>query len=184
MNRYKGICNLPVLCTLIILFSSPVDAVAQPSMPPSDWHAWQFLLGAWVGEGSGGPGQGEGGFTFSAELQGRILVRRNEATYPETKERPSFRHDDLMVIYRDTDGSTKGEYYDNEGHVIHYDVVFVSDSSSVVFTSPESNSEPRYRLTYTKAGGATVSISFEIAPPGKPEGFHQYLQAAAHRKER
>ncbi len=182
MNRYKGICKLPVLCALIVLFSCPVSAVAQPSTPPPDWHAWQFLMGEWVGEGNGGPGQGEGGFTFSTELQGRILVRHNQATYPETKDRPAFRHDDLMVIYRDTDGSTKGDYYDNEGHVIHYAVVFANDSDSVVFISPESNSEPRYRLTYTKGQSQTLTIRFEIAPPGRPDAFQQYIRATARKK--
>ncbi len=181
MNRYKGIGILPVLCMLVVLFNNPVRAIAQPMTPVPDWHAWHFLMGEWIGDGNGEPGQGAGGFSFSIELQGRILVRHNYANYPATKDRPAFRHNDLMVIYKDA-GSTKADYFDNEGHVIHYLVDFSGDSSSIIFISAESDSEPRYRLTYAEKKGDTLSLSFDIAPPAKPEEFRQYISAAAHKK--
>ena len=37
-------------------------------MTPPNWDAWQFLLGEWVGEGGGAPGQGGGGMTFHFDL--------------------------------------------------------------------------------------------------------------------
>jgi hypothetical protein len=68
---------LPVLAT--ILYS--VTAVAA-----DDWGAIQFLVGRWTGAGSGAPGQGTGGFSFLPNLRGRVLVRKNFAEYPSTKD--------------------------------------------------------------------------------------------------
>jgi hypothetical protein len=155
---------------------------SQPAVPQANWDGWKFLMGEWVGEGSGSPGQGEGGFTFSLDLQKRILERHNYALYPATKDRPAFRHDDLMVVYQGTGKSTQAIYFDNEGHVIRYMVEFAKDSSSVVFVSAPSTSEPRYRLTNSKDGDGKIGITFEVAPPGKPEAFQQYIKATARRK--
>src|SRR5262249_30403287 len=63
------------------------------------WAAWEAFLGDWEGAGSGGPGEGRGEFSFAPELQGAVLVRRNFAEYPASKDKPAYHHDDLMVIY-------------------------------------------------------------------------------------
>ncbi len=110
-------------------------------------------------------------------------MRKNFADYPATKDRPAFRHDDLMIVYQEPGRSTKAMYLDNEGHVIHYTVGFSKDSNSVVFVSAPSSSEPRYRLTNTKAGDDKITIAFEIAPPGKPNAFQQYIKASARKKQ-
>ncbi len=172
--------RLAVLASIVVFITS--IAVSQPAIPQANWNAWKFLLGEWVGEGTGSPGEGTGGFTFALDLGNRILVRKNFAEYPATKDRPAFRHDDLMIVYQESGNPTRAEYFDNEGHVIHYVVSFSADSNSVVFVSDASSSEPRYRLTNTKEGDDKILISFEIAPPGKPEAFRQYIKAAARRK--
>ena len=162
--------------------------MAQPAQMkgsnPADWEGWKFLLGQWVGEGSGQPGQGSGGFTFVLDLQGKVLVRKNHADYPATKDRPAFTHGDLMVIYHEAEGSpARAIYFDNEGHVIHYDVSFSEDGSTWVFLSDPTPSAPRYRLTYTKEKTGMLGIKFEIAPPGKPEAFSTYIEARARREK-
>jgi len=43
-------------------------------------------------------------------------------------------------------------------------------------------SSPRYRLTYVKTGSDTLTLRFEIAPPGKPDSFSTYIEAKAKRK--
>ncbi len=156
---------------------------AQQAAPPADWSAWKFLIGEWVGEGTGSPGEGTGGFSFSPDLGKRILIRKNFAEYPATKDRPAFRHDDLMIVYQEQGKPTRAEYFDNEGHVIHYTVSFSADSTAVVFVTEPSLSEPRYRLTNTKEGNDKLIIAFEIAPPGKPDAFRQYIKASARRKD-
>ena len=80
---------------LILLVSA---ASLCPASPPN-WDRWQFLIGDWIGEGSGQPGQGTGGFSLQPDLEGRVLVRKNRADYPAAKDRPAFSHQDLMVVY-------------------------------------------------------------------------------------
>jgi hypothetical protein len=172
-----------VFVSIVILVSVvTVPMQAQQSTPQINWDGFKFLMGEWVGEGTGAPGEGTGGFTFSFELQNTILVRKNYANYPATKDRPAFRHDDLMVVYQEM-GKTKAVYFDNEQHVINYSVSLSNDSNSVVFVSDAIPSAPRFRLTNTKAGMDKITITFEMAPPGKPESFTRYIEAAARRKK-
>jgi hypothetical protein len=151
---------------------------------PADWKGWKYLIGHWVGEGSGQPGQGSGGFSFLPDLQGKVLVRKNHADYPATKDHPAFSHEDLMMIYHEGEGSpARAIYFDNEGHVIHYDAHFSEGGTTWVFLSDPSPSAPRYRLTYTKEKDGTLGIKFEIAPPGKPDAFQTYIEARARREK-
>ena len=156
---------------------------AQQSKDAGNWDAWQFFVGEWVGEGSGQPGQGTGAFSFRFELQGKILVRRNRSDYPATKERSAYSHEDLMIVYQEPGGSrTRAIYFDNEEHVIHYTAEFSADQKTLTFLSDLAPGAPRFRLTYTKTGGATLGIKFEIAPPGKADSFSAYIEAVCRRK--
>ncbi len=148
----------------------------------ADWHAWQFFIGDWVGAGSGQPGEGSGGFRFAFDLQGQILVRRNYAEYPATLEKPAYRHDDLMIIYPESENHFRADYFDNEGHVIHYAIEFSADNSRLIFVSEVLPSAPRFRFTYETLSDDRLGIQFEIAPPDHPEGFAQYITATARRK--
>jgi hypothetical protein len=172
----------PALFAIVFVCNSAV-ASAQQAAKPANWEAWQFLLGEWEGKGGGGPGQGAGGFTFALDLQKRVLVRRNHSDYPATDKQPAFSHEDLMVIYQEADKSTRAIYFDNEGHVIHYNVEFSTDQNSLVFLSEAGPSAPQFRLTYSKAPRNSLAIKFEIAPPGAPGKFSTYLQAVAQKKE-
>jgi hypothetical protein len=176
----KLISGKVVFLASILLFTELVPA--QQSAKPVSWHAFEFLLGEWVGEGSGDPGQGVGGFTFLPDLQNTVLVRKNYANYPATKDRPAFSHNDLMVLYQET-GKIRAVYFDNEQHVINYSVTLSNDANSVIFVSDALAAAPRFRLTNTKMGIESIKITFEIAPPGKPESFDPYIEAVAHRKK-
>ena len=143
--------------------------------PAGAWDSLHFLEGEWIGEGSGQPGQGTGGFSLRRELDGKILVRRNRAEYPATKDRPAYLHEDLMVIYPD---AKRAVYFDSEGHVIHYAIE--ADGKSAVFVSEPDPAAPRYRLTYRTTGADTISILFEVSQPGKD--FQKYIEAKARRK--
>jgi len=155
---------------------------ARPADKPAGWGPVEYLVGDWTGEGGGGPGQGSGSFSFRPDLQGKILVRKNRAEYPATKERAAFVHDDLMVVYRDTpEAAPRAIYFDSEGHTIRYEVQAQPDGGEVVFVSGPEPSAPRYRLTYTRVDQDRVKIKFEIAPPGHPDQFATYIEASAHR---
>src|ERR1043165_7996778 len=96
---------------LFVTFMLLLACASAQELPKDKWVEWQPFIGTWEGAGGGGPGQGSGSFTFTPELQGTILVRHNYSQYPATKEKAAYRHDDLMVIYRD--GKTRADYWDN-----------------------------------------------------------------------
>src|SRR6185312_5181994 len=100
-----------MVAALVAAASATVSA--QPAPPAVDWSAWQPLVGEWVADPT--PDGATGGSSFALDLQKRVLVRKNVADYPKTKQR----HDDLMVVYQQG-GATRADYWDNEGHVIHY----------------------------------------------------------------
>jgi hypothetical protein len=155
----------------------------QPPTSADPWAPYRFLLGDWVGEGEGKPGQGKGEFSFTAELDGKILVRRNRAEYPAGGGRPPIKHEDLLIVYQEDVGKVqKAIYFDNEGHVIHYSPSTSDDGKALVFVSDAKTSAPRYRLTYLKEEAGKVTVKFEIAPPGKPEAFKTYLQGTVRKK--
>jgi hypothetical protein len=178
MNRVVRVLLLVTVAGLL-----PVSIGSSAQETASGWAPFEYLLGNWVGEGGGQPGQGTGEFSFHPDLQNRILVRRSYAAYPPTKDRPAFRHDDLMVVYRESDTEPlRALYFDSEGHVIHYSVTASSDRKTIEFVSEVSPSSPRYRLTYDRTGSDTLTLKFEIAPPGKPDSFSTYIEAKAKRK--
>jgi len=171
MTRTLKFCIATLLLNL-------APALANDS---SHWDSWRFLVGDWVGEGGGQPGQGTGSFSFKPELQGKVLVRRNRADYPATKDRPEYSHEDLMVIYPEG-SSDRAIYFDNEGHVIHYTVKLSPDGKTIVFASVAEAGQPRFPLTYSKAANGALKGKFEVAPPDHPESFATYLEWTAHRK--
>jgi hypothetical protein len=169
------------LAAPLLVFLLPLALSAQPAKVDPRWTPLEFLIGNWVGEGGGGPGQGSGGFSFLPDQNGAVLIRRNFANYPATKDKPAISHTDLMIVYRDS-GATQPRaiYFDDEEHTIHYAVEPSSDGNSVQFVSDAVPSQPRYRLTYRKTGPDRVSIQFEIASDGQK--FSTYINASARRK--
>jgi hypothetical protein len=151
-------------------------AFCLPAAAADDWGPAQFLVGLWTGEGTGGS---SGNFSFLPDLQGSILVRKSFAEYPASAGKPAFRHDDLMIVYREEGArNLRAQYWDNEGHVVAYNVQPIA--RGVVFESRGVPAETRYRLSYLSLEVDRVSIRFEIAPPGK--GFALYLEATAQRQ--
>lgn len=167
------------LAALIALLAAAVSSTAREP----DWAPFSFLVGEWTGEGGGEPGQAAGGFSFHYDLQDRVLVRKSRADYPASAQRPAFSHEDLTMIYRESPTAPfQAIYFDGEGHVIHYSVGFSTDGNTITFLSDAAPASPRYRLTYQRTGKDAVTIRFEIAPPGKPDGFSTYVDAKARRK--
>jgi hypothetical protein len=155
-------------------------AVAPVRAEDDPWADLRFLIGTWVSEGK--PEAGSGKFSLEPDLQNKVLVRRNVAKIPAAPGRPGGKHEDLMVIYRDPDSKTlRASYFDSEGHVIAYAVAPLAEKTGLEFLSSADAKGPRFRLTYTKGEADKVAVKFEIAPPGKPEGFRTYLEGVVRR---
>lgn len=162
--------------TLLALLSS-VLTLAPVATLPAAWKDFAPLVGEWQADAS--PDGASGGFSLAPDLQDRVLVRHNFAEYPKSATRPGGRHDDLMIIYRAGD-ATRADYWDSEGHVIHYAVTV--DKTRFVFVSDVQAGQPRFRLTYAVTSPNALGLVFEIAPPGKPDAFAPYIKASVHRK--
>jgi hypothetical protein len=171
-----------ILSALVLIAFSAGSSAAAPE--DDAWEPFRFLVGDWTGEGGGEPGKGSGQFSFAWDLGGKVLVRRNRADFPAAGGRPAFTHEDLMVVYRaDRGNPSKAIYFDNEGHVINYAIAFSDDKRTLTFLSDAAPAAPRFRLTYTKGEEHSMGIKFEIAPPGKPDGFKTYLEGNARRQK-
>ena len=149
-------------------------AQSGPHLP---WKAWGPLLGEWVADAE--PDGGTGGFTLDPSVEGRVLVRKNRADYPASKDRPAAHHEDLMVVFHEG-GATRADYFDNEGHVIHYKVT-IGDGKAE-FVSDKIAHAPRFRLTYLWPDAKALTLTFEVAPPESPDGFRPYIKGTLHRK--
>ena len=163
------------------ILAASTTAVAQT--PAADWSAWNRLIGEWIASDPL-PGGATGGTTFALELQGRVLVRKNFADYGKGKPR----HEDLIVMYQDG-ATTRADYWDNEGHVIHYVATVEEGGRRFRFLS-DAGPGPHYRLTYDVEGvhrtsGVTkqIFVTFEFAPPDSPDAWRPYiLRAGLYRK--
>ena len=144
----------------------------------STWDNWSWLIGNWVGEGSGQPGKGGGSFTFKPDLNQKILIRKSHSEYFSTGNKPGVIHDDLMVIYPDYSGSpVKAIYFDNEGHTINYSITY--PDKTIVLTSDKILDIPVFRLIYSQLDDQTVDAKFEISQDGLK--FNTYVEGKSRK---
>jgi hypothetical protein len=112
----------------------------------------------------------------------KVLIRRNHAEYAAKDGQPNgSAHDDLMIIYPQAgQGGFRAEYFDSEGHVIHYAVSF--PTSKIVFESDGASGGPRFKLVYEMKSADVLGIEFDMAAPDRD--YHPYLTGTVHRKSR
>ena len=149
--------RLAVAVVATILLSAAIGASGrQASNDAPSWDRWAFVLGEWVADGSGSPGQGTARFSFAFDLERRILVRKNHNEFPASAGRPAAVHDDLLIAY--PEGSrTRAVYFDNEDHVIYYTLEPSSDAKALTLVSDKAAGAPRFRLVYAAATDRTES---------------------------
>lgn len=165
---------------LVVLMASVV--AAQTRNLDSLWRPYEFLLGDWVGDGKGTPGQGSGAASFAFELNKNIVVRKNHSEYPAVNGRPAVIHDDLLTIYYEQENGMRALYVDNEGHIIHYSVRNSAGGDTVEFLGDKKPAAPRFRLLYIRTGERTADVCFEIAMPNAPEAFKRYVSGGTRKK--
>ncbi len=134
---------------------------------------WSWIMGKWIGEGSGQPGQGGGTFSFSYDLDKNIIVRKSHSEYPATANNPAIIHEDLMIIDLDPNGNaSKAIYFDNENHTIHYQISY--SDKTITLTSEKVENTPIFRLVYTLLDNETVNTKFEMSRDGS--NFSTYIE--------
>jgi hypothetical protein len=163
------------LLTASGLFSQvPASPATTPVRDP--WVGVRFLLGSWESKTTGGIAQAKAsaGYAFRLELREPILARHSRSGACNAPDDFDCQHSDLLYLYPVANGSAlQAIYFDNEGHVIRYDVSTPAPNS-VVFLSDPLQPGPQYRLSYTLVAGV-LSGKFELKMLGAPD-FVSYLE--------
>ncbi len=153
----------------------PLPAQMAGVSQADPWKALAFLEGTWEArtQGAGGPTV-SGRYTFQRELSGHVLARHSTSD-PGCKGPARFdcAHGDLLYVFAEAPGRPlTAIYFDNEGHVIHYDV-FATSPTMVTFLS-QAGPGPQFRLTYELKGGE-LNGRFQMQMPGQTE-WRSYLE--------
>jgi hypothetical protein len=143
----------------------------------------RWLIGDWTDDWRRGePGEATaGGESWQLQLEGEILVRSSWCEYPATGDHAAFRHDDLLVVFRDADSLIRAAFWDNHGHVIRYATASLDeDHLGFAFESDPLTPGPRQRLHYRADGASHLAADFSIQLPAATS-FSRYLAWASTR---
>lgn len=176
-----------VWATLALLIAggltAQTPAKSAPNIARSDpWAGLRFMIGSWDAKTTGGMAQAQaaGSYAFRLELRDHILARHSATAACDSEDLIDCRHSDLLYLYFDGPGQTlKAIYFDNEGHVIHYDVS-TPKAGTVVLLSEGAQPGPQYRLSYELLDGVMTG-KFELKMPGQTE-FMSYLEWSGKRR--
>ena len=168
----------------LLLFSGILCAQnASTSQAPADaWKPLQFLIGTWDAKTQGGSAGAVGSatYTFRLELRGHLFARHSTGAGCTGPADFDCEHGDLLYIYRQAPGTPlKAIYFDNEGHVINYDVT-TPKANTAVLISPVSQPGPQFRLIY-ELKDRTMQGRFQMRMPGQSE-FKSYLEWSGEKK--
>jgi hypothetical protein len=87
-----------------------------------------------------------------------------------------------MIVFADpATKQTQAFYTDSEGNVIQYAVNFSNEGNTLTFLSDVLPMTPRFRLTYIRTKPGEMALTFEIAPPGKPDQFKKFIDATVRK---
>jgi hypothetical protein len=167
-----------VLC--LIGCSAPYASSAESAI--DTWKSLQFLIGTWKARTQGGSSAAAaaGTYTFQPELRNHVLARHSSSEKCKGPEDFNCEHSDLLYIYQAAAGQAyKAIYFDNEGHVIHYDVSVPTPTTAVLLSEP-SQPGPQFRIIY-ELKGVTMFGKFQMRAPGQTE-FRSYLEWSGPKK--
>jgi hypothetical protein len=167
---------MKVLAFALLLFSLPLLSQTTPASPPDPLNALGFLEGSWEAQTQGGNAgaNATGTYTFKRDLGNHILARISDSSACKGPATFNCEHRDLLYVYSDAPGQPlKAIYFDNEGHVIHYEVTTPAPATAVFLSEP-SASTPQFRLVYDLKDGKLTG-KFQMRGPGQTE-WKSYLE--------
>lgn len=140
-----------------------------------------FLQGTWDAKAQGTAGvAANGSYTFRLELGDHVLARHSYSSDCKGPKDFDCGHSDLLYVYVESPGQAlKAIYFDNEGHVIHYDVS-TPDPATALFLSDASLPGPHFELVYSLRD-SVMSGKFQMQVPGATE-WKSYLEWSGGRK--
>jgi len=174
---FRRIAALGLLCVAGVFAQD-----AGTPAPADPWQPLRFLIGTWEAKTEGGAAgaAGSGTYTFQLELRDHVLVRHCSSAGCKGNADFDCEHGDILYIYRDGPGRPyRAIYFDNEGHVIRYEVTTPAPGSAV-FLSDASQPGPRYRLTYELRQSA-MHGKFQMRMPAQSE-FRSYLEWSGEKR--
>lgn len=160
----------------------PAQVPAKADLKTDPWAGLRFLIGSWEAKTTGGTAQAQASATyaFRLELRDHVLARQSSSGPCSGPDDFDCRHSDLLYIYPGASGQTwQAIYFDNEGHVIHYDVS-TPRPAAAVFLSDATQPGPQFRLTYELHEGVMTG-KFELKAPGQAD-FMSYLEWSGKRR--
>jgi hypothetical protein len=168
--------------TVAVVCISCLQAQTATPAGGDPWKALSFLEGTWEAKTEGGSaGASAGGtYAFVRELGGHVLARHSSNAGCKGPVDFDCEHGDLLYVYQNVVGQPfKAIYFDNEGHVIHYEVSTPAPDSAIFISDP-SLPGPQFRLTY-ELKGAVMSGKFQMQMPGQG-GWKSYLEWSGAKK--
>jgi hypothetical protein len=172
---------MKLLAAALFLLAAPLFAQA-PAAAPDPFKPIAFLEGSWEAatHDSGGV-HSIGVYAFKTELGGHVLGR-HAVSVTACKGPDTFdcEHTDLLYVFAEAPGQPlKAIYFDNEGHVIHYNVS-TPGPTTVVFLSDGSQPGPQFRLMYELKTGIMYG-KFQVQIPGQT-AWTSYLEWSGGKK--
>ncbi len=158
---------------LLLGVAVPVGAQAADS-GTDPWQGLHFLEGTWEARtGTGASAQVVGTYVFARELKGHVLARHGTVAGCTGPESFDCQHTDQLTVFQDRAGAPlRADYFDNEGHVIHYGVSVMNPATVEFLSEPAPG--PRFRLVYHLEGGVMFG-KFQMQMPGQ-ESWRSYLE--------
>ena len=181
-RRFALLAAMTVLIASGVAAHISAQAPAQTPIKADPWAEVRFLLGSWGAKTTGGMAQAQAsaGYAFRLELRDHVLARHSRSGSCTAPDDFDCQHSDLLYIYPSGNGQAlQAIYFDNEGHVIHYDVS-APKPGTVVFLSDPAQPGPQFRLSYELLDGVMTG-KFELKMPGQTE-FMSYLEWSGKRE--
>lgn len=169
---------MKIIAFALLILAVPLFAQDKPA---DNWKGLEFLKGTWEAKTrDGGTVKAAGTYTFGAELGNHVLARHSTTAGCQGPSSYDCEHGDLLYVYEDAPGlPLKAIYFDNEGHVIHYDVS-TPKAGTAIFLSDASHPGPQFQLVY-ELDAAVMSGRFQVKMPGQA-GWKSYLEWSGAKK--
>lgn len=167
---------MKIAALVLLVFAVPLVAQSAPAPSVDPLKSLSFLEGTWEARSQAGSAGAttSGTYTFKRGLREHILARSSSSSACKGPATFDCEHSDLLYVFEDAPGSVlKAIYFDNEGHVIHYDVSTPTPTSAI-FLSEASRPGPQFRLVYDLKDG-TMSGKFQMRTPGQTE-WKSYIE--------